>query len=198
MGMISTVTIGADTFSVYALTAIPVDDATTFHNGMLGANAVAWLAATLDNRAKSLVMAADWIDRALGRVFTGTKTVAAQPREWPRDGATCDGVAIPDGTVPDRIATAEFWLGGALLVDAAQAAGSGTGSNIKMVKAGPAEVQFFSPTLGGPSDMRLPQTAWDYLRCYLASTLAGLGGFSSGVTHDSWFSPCDWRRSGGF
>lgn len=198
MGMIADVIIGADTFKVYALTAGAVVDASTYFNGQLGPNAVAWIAASADNRAKALVMAADWIDRAMRTRFTGTISVAGQPREWPRDGATCDGVPLPAASVPDKVALAEFWLAGALLVNAAQAAGTGTGSNIKMVKAGPAEVQFFTPTIGSSLDVRLPQPAMDYLLCLLKSDTSALSGVVSGVSDTTVFSSVAWARSEGF
>lgn len=199
MGTISTVTIGSDTFSVYALTVNPVADATTYFNGRLGTDATAWSAATADNKARALVMAADWIDRAVGPQFSGTKTVSTQPREWPRDSATDNGTAITDGTTPDLLATAEFWLAGQLLLNANLASGSGTGSNVKEAKAGSAAVIFFTPTIGGATDTRLPITAMDYLKRFFGADTGSLAvGSSSGTDSSSAFSPCDFDRSEGF
>lgn len=197
MGQIATVTIGSDTFSVYALTSDAVVDATTFFNGMLGAAATAWGAATTDNRKRALVMAADWIDRAL--VFTGTKTVSTQPRAWPRDGASCSGTAVTNGTTPDNIARAEFYLAGALLVDSSTGTGTGTGSNVKTAQAGSASVTFFGPTIGTGLDTRLPIVAMDYLKCYLSGagqTLAA--GVATGTDCDSEFDEDDYTLSEGF
>lgn len=199
MGTVSTVTIGSDTFSVYALTADPVVDATSYFNGRLGADATAWTAASTANKQKSLVMAADWIDRAVGPMFSGTKSVSSQAREWPRDGATDNGTALADGVTPDQVAYAEFWLAGQLLLDASLASGSGTGTNVKQAKAGSASVTFFTPTIGGASDTRLPVTAMDYLKRFFSGANTALAvGSASGVNCSSAFGSSDFKRTEGF
>lgn len=199
MGLVSTVTIGTDVFSVYALTADPVADATSFWNGRLGADSAAWTAATSDNKKRALVMASDWIDRALGELFSGEKTVDSQPRAFPRDGASYCGVAVADGTTPDALAYATFWLAGQLLLDATLASGSGSGSNIKQAVAGSASVTFFQPTINSTKDTRLPITAMDYLKCLLSGAGSAAGvGMASGVDGSSAFSPCDFQRSDGY
>jgi len=178
MAVIDTVTIGSDSWSVYALVLTEaVANTTTFWAGRLGAESTAWAAATADQQIQAVVMAADWIDRAL--LFTGDKTVAAQARAWPRDGATngCTETDITDGTTPDDIFYAQCWLAGAVLADNAAAASSGEGSNVKAVKAGSAGVTFFSPTTGTGTDTRLPQVAHDYTKCYTdAGTSSGIAG----------------------
>jgi len=181
MAVIDTITIGADTFSVYALTAPnAVAETTTFFNGRLGAEATAWAAAVtagVDDEKRALAAAADWLDRA--SIFSGDKTVSTQPRAWPRDDATngCTGVAVTDGTTPDDIFYAQCWLAGAILVDNAASASSGEGSNIKSVGAGTAKVAFFSPTTGTVDDTRLPTVANDYAKCYTdAGTSSGIAG----------------------
>jgi hypothetical protein len=196
MGTIATVTIGADTFSVYAKTADALADATTFFNAQLGTGKNAWATAGSSDKLRSLVMAADWIDRGVGPVFSGTKTVDNQPREWPRDGATCYSESIPNGTTPDALADAEFWLAGAILADNNAAAGTGTGSNVKKAKAGSAEVTFFSATLGSPNDTRLPQVAHDYVKCFFDQVTSL--GFASGVDGESAFCPTDFTRVEGY
>jgi hypothetical protein len=183
MGTIATVTIGSDSFSVYALTANAVNDATAFHNGRLGAGTTAWNAATTDNRGRALVVASDWIDRALGTKFSGAKTVAGQARAWPRDGATCNGTAVTDGTTPDDLAHATFWLAGQILVDNAIAASTGQGSNIRRAQAGSATVSFFRPTI-------------NYLKCYFGGS-AGAAGVATGTSTTRYFDACDFRRDQG-
>ena len=187
MGTIATVTIGSDTFSVYALTANANDDADSFWNLRLGPQRTAWEDASEDNQNRALVVASDWIDRAL--TFTGTVTVAGQDRAWPRDNAKCDDVSVNDGTTPDDLARATFWLAGAILADESLAGGGGTGSNVKSAKAGTAKVEFFSATSG----VRLPQTAHDYLSCYMDSSSI-VGGTATGVTSTTSFDECDFRR----
>jgi hypothetical protein len=181
MAVIDTITIGSDTFSVYALTlAAAVAETTTFWNGRLGAEATAWNAAVLaaaDDEKRALAAAADWIDRAL--IFSGEETAPPQARAWPRDNATngCTGDAVADGTTPDDIFYAQAWLAGVILANNAADASSGEGSNVKSVKAGSAAVSFFSPTTGTVDDTRLPTVANDYTKCYTdAGTSSGIAG----------------------
>lgn len=192
MGTVSTVTIDLVDYHVYALTANAVTDAGTYWSGRMGAGATAWAAASADEKAQALIMASDWIDRASD--WTGSKTTAAQPREWPRDNATnqCTGESITSGTVPDALATATFWLAGQILVDPTIVDSSGEGSNVKKAKAGSAEVTFFTPTIGGASDVRLPTVAHDYLKCYLSSGTSIITPSGTGDDDDSYFGPGDW------
>jgi hypothetical protein len=181
MAVIDTITIGADSFCVYALTlTFAVAETTTFFNGRLGPEATAWaaaVAAAADDEKRALAAAADWLDRAL--LFSGDETAPPQARAWPRDDATngCTGVAVTDGTTPDEIFYAQCWLAGAILVDNAADASSGEGSNVKKAKAGSAEVVFFRPTTGSAEDNRLPQVAHDYTKCFTdAGTSSGIAG----------------------
>jgi hypothetical protein len=200
MGTVTTVTISGNTYYTYALTAgAAVTDATTWHAGRLGSGSTAWGTATADNRAKSLVSASEWIDRAVGNQFSGSETSTSQPLEWPRDEATNNGVSVPDGTTPDDIAYAAFWLAGQLLVDANLASSTGTGSNVKEAKAGSALVRFFSSTIGTTQDTRLPITAMDFLRPFFGGSGTVYGaGVASGVTSASAFNAENFTRSEGF
>tara|TARA_R110002167_G_scaffold93122_2_gene249813 strand:+ start:12912 stop:13520 length:609 start_codon:yes stop_codon:yes gene_type:complete len=194
MAVIDTVTIGTDSWSVYALVLTEaVANTDSFWAGRLGAEATAWAAATANEKIQAVVMAADWLDRAL--IFTGTKTVAAQDRAWPRDNATngCTGTVIADGTTPDDIFSAQSWLAGAVLVDNAASASTGEGANIKSAKAGTAQVVFFRPTTGTAEDTRLPTVANDYTKCYTdAGSSAGISGPTfTGTSNPSSFTACD-------
>jgi hypothetical protein len=197
MATVSTVTIGADDFSVYNLdnAATPLANLESFWNGRLGAVATAVAAAVDADQNRALVMASDWIDRSLN--FSGDKTSSTQARSWPRDNAKCNETAIDDGTTPDSVANAAFWLAGQLLVDATIADSSGQGSNIKSAKAGSAEVQFFTPTIGGASDTRLPKVAMDYLICLIdGGSLAA--GKATGTSSSSAFDEDDFEVSEGW
>lgn len=181
MAIVDTITIGSDTFSVYALTAgNAVTETTTFWNGRLGAERTAWDAAVTagnDDEKRALAAAADWLDRA--SIFSGSVTVDGQARAFPRDGATngCTGDSITDGTTPDDIFSAQAYLAGVILGDNAAAASAGQGGNIKKAKAGSAEVVFFKPTEGTASDTRLPVVANDYVKCYTdAGSASGIAG----------------------
>lgn len=196
MGQIATITIGSDNFSVYSISADPIADATAFFNGLLGAGATAWGAATSDNRKRALVTAADWIDRALN--FSGKKTVSTQARAWPRDGAVCGTETVADGSVPDNVARAQFFLAGAVLSDSSLATGTGTGANIRRAQAGSASVEFFRPTQGTAFDTRLPIAAMDYVKCYLGGSSSLAAGVAYGTGSESAFSDTDFTRSEGF
>ena len=199
MAVVDTVTIGSDTFSVYALSSgNAVAETGTFWNGRLGAEATAWGAASADDRARALVGAADWLDRSSS--YTGTPTVDGQARAWPRDNATnsCTNEGITSGTTPDDIFYAQAWLAGVILNDASAAASSGQGSNVKSVKAGSAQVEFFKPTIGSRSDIRLPQVANDYNRCYTEATSGIAGPTTRGTARTSGFSDDDFGLSKGY
>lgn len=194
MGMISDVTIGTDTFKVYAITADPLVDAESWMAGKIGTTE--WDAATDPDKNAALVSAARWIDRVIDS-WTGTVTVAGQPRDWPRNNATCDGVAIPDGTTPDALAYAEFELANILIIDPSAQDASSQGSNVKKAKAGSAEVVFFTGTLGTTQDTRLPSVAHDMINCFFASQ-GLIPGTASGVDDDSAFGSSDFDRSAPF
>lgn len=195
MGSIATEIIGSDTVSLYSSGGDPNGEADSFWNVRRSPESTAWAAATEDDQNRALLMAADWIDRASR--FTGTKTASTQPRAWPRDNATCDGEALADGSVPDDIANAQFYLAGVILVDNESAAAGGQGSNVKEAKAGSASVKFFTPTVGSASDVRLPLPAHDLIQCYLsAGTITAPKG--TGDTVSSSFDPLDFTRSEGY
>lgn len=177
MGMVSTITIGADTFSVYALTADPVADANSYFAARLGAST--WTAATTLQKQQSLITAARMLDRRA--IFTGTKTNPSQPLEWPRDNATSCGEAVPNGTVPDDIVLAEFELALALLINESIQASASTGSNIKSVRAGSAGVEFFLPTVGTSLATQFPQPVHELLHCYLVGFSTRVAPIVTGV-----------------
>lgn len=188
MAQVSTITIGSDTFSVYALTADPVADADSYHAGRIGST---WSTATTLQKQQALISATRFIDRAVIWSGTQTDTVTPQPLQWPRDNAKCDGVAVPDGTIPDAFALAVFEMAQILFTDSTVQDGTGTGSNVKRVKAGSAEVEFFTPTIGvDGGETRLPTVVNDLVGCYIdvANTT---GSLSYGTTDDDGKSSFD-------
>ena len=88
MGTVATVTIGTDTFSVYALTSAAEADLKTYMAGRFGTGA--YDAATSNDKKKALVTATRMLDRVVQ--WSGTKT-GTQPLQWPRDGAF-DGCSV--------------------------------------------------------------------------------------------------------
>lgn len=193
MGQIVTVTVGSDTFSVYALTSDAVADLTSYWNLRLGAVAAAVAAASSDNKKKSLAMAASWIDRAVQ--FSGDPTVSSQPRAWPRNSATCNDKTIADNSTPDNVAKAEFELAGQLLVDSSIDASVTQGSNVRAVKAGPAGVDFFLPTVIDPQySTRLPIQANDLLKCMYSSAGTVPAPEMTGTDVEDFFDEDDFER----
>jgi hypothetical protein len=166
MATTATITIGTTDYTVYALTADPVSDADDYLAAKIGST---WSTATTLQKQQALISAARMLDRAV--VWSGTKSSPSQALEWPRDDAVngCDGTDVTDGTTPDNIALAEFELANQLFLDSTLADGTGTGSNVKRVKAGSAEVEFFTPTFDTDYNTRLPVAANDLARCYMSS-----------------------------
>jgi len=205
MASIETITIGANTYSVYGLgNADPVADADEYHAATIGET---WSALTTLQKQQSLISAARLLDRAI--LWSGSVTVEGQPRAWPRDSATngCTGLAITDGTTPDDIARAEFELAMALAADPTLMSSSSAGTNTKRVKAGSAEVEFFQPTIGTNEETRLPQNVHDLAACYMDAAggiTPSSGSFSSGTGDNTSFdgnadgTGPDWNPSQGY
>jgi len=195
MAIATTITLAGISYDVYGLTSSPVVDADSYLNAKLGATT--WAAASADDKARALVSAARWLDRV--SAFSGDKTSASQALEWPRDGAYCGTTAIADGTIPDAVAQAEFELAFILIGDSSAQDASGQGSNVKRVKAGSAEVEFFDATIGTFDDTRLPTAAHDLLKCLFSGASTNLGGGTAyGTDGDSSFTEEDYGRSGGY
>lgn len=179
MAAVETITIGAVNYSVYGLgNADPLQDADDYLAAKIGST---WSTLATLVRQQALVSAARLLDRSV--FWSGTKTSAAQALEWPRDNAVngCTGEAVTDGTIPDEIAYGQFELACLLALDAELLNASGTGSNVKRVKAGSAEVEFFTPTNQGEFETRLPQAVHDVVSCFFDGA-SGLSGFSTGTT----------------
>lgn len=192
--VVATLTIGADTYSVYGLTADALADANSYMKARLGESA--WDDAESADKRRALITAVRMNDRR--PQYSGTKTVTAQDLEWPRDSATCNGVAVTDNTIPDNIVLGEFEMALALLEDESVQDSPGTGSNVKKAKAGSAEVTFFTRTEGLPGETQFPTVVHELIGCFFAGNNSGLGApFASGVdatVHDQsthFGSPCD-------
>lgn len=194
MGQVSTLTIGSNTYNVYALTADPLADANAYMAAHV--NASSWTSATDDRKKMALVSAARMIDRER---WSGEVLVGGQSTKWPRTGATNSGDAVADGT-PDDIALGEFEYALALLSDASLLNKNTTASNVSSVGAGSAQVSFFYPLPG--TSTRWPLPVNDLLAGYLAGAAAGVDIISPYVggadTSESAFTDIDADRSEGF
>lgn len=103
----------------------------------------AWAALATDTKLIYIVSATRRLDRLK---WKGTKSVAGQALEWPRDNVGVEWV--DDGVVPQAILDATAVLAGDLALDESVADQLDAGANIRSVKAGTAQVQFFRPTFG--------------------------------------------------
>ncbi len=165
------VTIGGTVFEIYGTEA----DADNYMKARWGSET--WIDADAADKRQTLVSATRMIDR---ENWLGQRTVSAQSLEFPRTGLTDkDGNAVDSATVPLAVEEANYELALALLNDAAVQEADTTGSNVKRVKAGSAEVQFFRPTDGTP----FPTIANDLLKTFRESgALAGLASGSDEVS----------------
>ena len=143
-----------------------------------------WVALTDDQKGSHLVQATRRLD--LER-YPGEKTDPAQNLQWPRTGATCNGVAIPPDAIPQQLEDATIVLAGAIALDPGAAANSTAGSNIERVQAGSASVTFFRPTATSYSLSASVPDAFALLRCLLGGIGAGFGA-ASGTGASSSFS----------
>ena len=91
--------------------------------------------------------------------WAGQRTVADQGSAWPRSGLTYedDGGAVDSAIVPDDLERATILLAGSIagnaaLASAGTAAASAAAGTLKKVKAGAAEVEYFSGSEGAGGD----------------------------------------------
>jgi hypothetical protein len=131
-----------------------------------------WSALTTDQKGAALIAATRRIDLFS---FTGEKTSPSQYNEFPRTGSDY----TDPNQVPLKVEQATISLAGSIAINPNAGGTAPTGSNIKKVKAGSAEVEYFKSTAGGPlSD----NTAFLLLQDYLDPAMAGgpsVGGFAS-------------------
>jgi hypothetical protein len=166
-----TVTINAVDYDVYA----DVDAANEFLAADFGATL--WRAeADEDQKARALVSST----RLLNRLnWAGDKTDVDQSLAWPRTGfSDVDEDTIPQGVVDASIVLAKLIHAGSSVDSSGDQA-----SNIKRLKAGSVEQEFFSPTIFAETG-RLPLEVEELIGRYLAGF--GLSAtFTSGTCGES-------------
>jgi hypothetical protein len=192
----ATALIGATTYTVYG--SVSTDDpgppdppgvlsADSYLNAKIGATA--WAAGTADDRARSLVTATRVLDRMR---WSGEKTSSAQPLAWPRTNVTYDDGTPVDSTVyPVEVVHAAYELAYLLLTDPTILdRTSGGQGNVKRVKAGTAEVEFW----GQVSQGILPTEVMDIISVFLNGTaiFAGALARSYGTGYPSAFDDDDY------
>lgn len=142
--------------------------------------AAAWAALASDERKSRLVSGTRQLDQLK---WLGEKTGgAAQVNAFPRTGLTYpDGTAVSTTEVPVEVEIANILLAGDIAIKAKNAEPATSGSNVRKVKAGSAEVEFFRPTDGVALKN---EAAFNLVSPFLAgqSGSAALGIFAGGCT----------------
>ena len=161
-----TVSIGGTSFDIYGTLAA----ANTYMNARLGAES--WSVADATNKSKALVSATRFVDR---QNWQSQKVDIATPQalEFPRTGLIDkDGIAVSELAVPVLVEEATYEMALSILADATVTDNASAGSNVKLVKAGTAEVRFFRQTTGS----KLPTAAHELIGLWLE------GGLTSAST----------------
>lgn len=140
-----TVTISGVQFNVYG-------DQPSCANYLLGSRspaAVKWRLLSSDDQARTMIDAARWMD-------TMSLTDPAS------------GTPITEATAITDVVNASYQLAAALAVTPALSGQASGGSNIKSIKAGPSDIEFWQPQITSP----IPQGATALLSPYFGSNQA--------------------------
>lgn len=146
------VTISGNNYTIYGSQAAAV----IHMAGQIAPRATAWVAASPDKQAQSLVTATGVLDRQLWQTAVNTFAL--------RD-------AIP------AFQTACYELAALLLAKPALLDAMTADSNVESVTAGPTSVSFFKPTLVG----RFPTVVQELIGSYLAAAESAIGGGSEAL-----------------
>lgn len=116
---------------------------------------------------------------------------SAQSLAFPRSGLTdLDGNSLPQDAVPQQVRDAQCEYAMDMVLDAAVETASGTGSNLRVAKAGPAEVEFFRPTDGPGRNQRFSTIVLELLKPFLAGSNQALS-IATGTDQTSEFEAND-------
>lgn len=181
---ISTITIGGINYTAYASLAEA--------DAYLAADptrAAAWAALTVDQKGVNLVAATRRLDLL---EWSGTPLSDTQTTDWPRENATCSGKPVTSTDVPIEIENGTILQAGSIALAPDQSNAGTSGSNIRRVAAGSAEVEFFRPTIPGLALQ--DETVFQLVHCLLAGAdgTTGVGfGIASGTGGQSIFEDPD-------
>jgi hypothetical protein len=128
--------------------------------------ATIWNTLTVDQKGINLVAATRRLD---GFRYKGEKTGAdnVQDNQFPRTGLVYpDGTDVGTTEIPYDIEIATILLAGTIASNAEAAQATDSSSNIKKVKAGSAEVEYFNSVSGVPLQ---DSTAYNFITYWLAS-----------------------------
>ena len=180
------VTIGADTYDIYGTEAA----AKSYMKARLGADS--WDDASSLNRKKALISATRWLDRAN---WQGQKTSDSQALQFPRTGLTdCDGNDVPSDAVPTLVEQACYEGALILLGDATAMDQADAGNNIKRLKAGSAEMEYFRGGYGSSGSAAappFPTAMFELVRCFLEGASGITAPYASGYCEESQFDDDD-------
>lgn len=156
-----------------------LDAATDYITGSISENATTWFDGSEDFQGKTLVSAQRIFDRL---PWLGTPTADPQDNSWPRDGITVTGFV--NGVTPVAILNGLFELAMIMGVDPEISNTLNSGSNVKRVKGGDAEVWFFRNTEDDAPI--LPASVYLWVKQYLDQGL-GIGAIDFGTYSDDPF-----------
>ena len=134
-----------------------------------------WTNKTDDQKKRSLISAARWIDTL---VFYGDRCDDGQALKFPRNNYQVDGVELACSKIPQNIKYAQFELARALANDPDAMTGNiGTSGNIAEAKLGDLQVKYNTTTQGTGSANNI-MDVFPWLQSYLgAYILGGAGSF---------------------
>ena len=178
-----TISIGANTYDVYGDSA----GLKAYVAAKIGSDA--YDNASSGDRKKAHVSATRWLDR---KNWQGQKTdlVTPQALEFPRTGLTDkDGNSVDDAIIPDEMEEGCYELILVLLTDEASQNAVSSGSNIKQVKAGSAQVEWFKGT--EDTSPAFPPQVHDLIKYFLEGYTAVTGVAAYGSDAESQFDDGD-------
>ena len=138
-----------------------------------------WTNKTDDQKKRSLISAARWIDTL---VFYGDRCDDGQALKFPRNNYQVDGVELACSKIPQNIKYAQFELARALANDPDAMTGNvGTNGNIVEAKLGDLQVKYNNESQGTGSVNNILDV-FPWLQSYLgAYILGGAGSFQMRV-----------------
>jgi len=142
-----------------------VANADTYHDD--SARGADWVFVAPADKTRAMLSAFQLIER---RLYTGSKTGgASQEAQFPRSGLTdINGDAVASDAVPQAVIDAQFEFALDISADPTIITKKTTGSTIKRVKGGPAEVEFFGGS-GTSKGTRFPTIVEELLRPFLGA-----------------------------
>lgn len=160
-----------------------LDDANNYINAQYGPTYSAWMLLSDDDKSRTLTTSTRFIDSFQWQ-GTATGIVGALPTslQWPRTGVFVDGVELDPTTVPPQVVQACFELAVMIADDPSLTQNADAGSNLRSMGASGANLAFFRPTSAADgSAPRFPPLIDRLIGRFLASNVASMTGFSSGV-----------------